>query len=102
MSVEEEEEKEKEGRIGRVEAGAGIAAILSILTFFLICIGGMLTALALLLAVANENDPAFPANPAEEEGKLNPTVVTPSFPCEVVAEEEEEEDGPALSISSSS
>ena len=85
MSVEEEEEEvEVEGRIGRVEAGAGagagIAAILSILTFFLICIGGMLTALALLLAVPNENVPAFPANPAEEEGKLNPTVVTPSFP----------------------
>jgi hypothetical protein len=87
----------------------GVAAdrglILSPLTFFLICIGAVLIAVALLLAVPNEKVPVFPAKPAEEDGKLNPTAVTPSFPCEVVAEDEaaeEEEEGPALSMSSSS
>jgi hypothetical protein len=89
---------------GRVlVTGAGIQAILSTLTFFLICMGAILIAVALLLAVPKENVPAVPAKPAEEDGKLNPTVVTPSFPCEVVAEEAEvEEEGPALSMSSSS
>jgi hypothetical protein len=94
-----------EGRVLVTGAGAGIEAILSTLTFFLICIGAILIAVVLLLAVPKENVPAVPAKPAEEDGKLNPTVVTPSFPCEVVAEEEEaeaEEEGPALSMSSSS